>query len=73
MSDRDLPREFVAVDLAVADAIPRHRVRIGLIGAKPPCWSDRRFLAATHRHAPHPDRICDAIRPLPAEERGEIK
>jgi hypothetical protein len=43
-----------------------------LIDAQSSCDSDGLLIVATHCLAPHPDRIYDAIRPLPAEERGEV-
>jgi hypothetical protein len=69
---RDLSRKLVSVDLPVANAIPEDRFRVGLVGPQSSCDSDGLFVAATHCLAPHPDRISDAIRPLPAKERGEV-
>ncbi len=61
-ADRLLPHEFVPVELAVAEAIPQHRLGIGLVGAqlaRPDGPLDR----ATHCQAAHPDRYTIRLSP----------
>ncbi len=70
---RFLPDELMPVDLPVADAIPENYFRVRLINTQSSCDSDGFVVAAAHCLALQPDSICDAIRPLPAKGRGEVK
>jgi hypothetical protein len=62
---RLLPHKFIPIDLPVTNAIPKNRLRVGLIDAQLSRDSGRLPIWPAHCLAPHPD--CFAIRPLPAK------
>lgn len=71
VSNRDLPRELVAIDLTIAEALPKSGFCIRLIGAQSSRESDGYFLAATHCPAPHPEATRCVASDLSPQKSGE--